>query len=305
MKALQYTAYGSPPVLGDVPVPAPGPGEVLVRVAGAALNPLDVKIGAGHVRDHFPVAFPSTVGTDLAGTIERLGPDVTGWRAGDAVIARTDPTAGGAVAEYAAVPSRLLAPAPSTMPLDVAAGLTTAAATAWQVVNELADLRPGQTVLVHAGAGGVGGFVIQLARRAGAHVVATTSANGAGIVARLGAHEVIDYTRVDFRSAVRGVDVVVDPVGGETERASLDVLRPDGLLLSLNVPPDAARAAARGVRAQFVFHSSDADRLTRVATAADDGLHVVVDRTLALGDAAAALEYLAQGHAKGKVIIRP
>ena len=112
MKALRYTAYGVRPVLHDIPVPEPGPGEVLVRVAGAALNPLDVKIGTGSMRDFFPVTLPSVVGTDLAGTVERTGPRVTGWSAGDAVIARTDPTVGGAVAEYALVPATALAAAP-------------------------------------------------------------------------------------------------------------------------------------------------------------------------------------------------
>ncbi|AQZ63356.1 Bifunctional protein: zinc-containing alcohol dehydrogenase; quinone oxidoreductase (NADPH:quinone reductase); Similar to arginate lyase [[Actinomadura] parvosata subsp. kistnae] len=305
MKALQYTAYGRGPVVNEVPEPVPGPGEVLVRVAGAALNPLDVKIGAGHVQEYFPITFPSTVGTDLAGTVERLGSGVTGWSVGDAVIARTDPTAGGAVAEYAVVPATSLVAAPATIPLDAAAGLATAAATAWQAVTEVAQLRSGQKVLVHAGAGGVGSFVIQLARRAGAHVVTTVSGAAAGIVRKLGAGEIIDYTSVDFRTAVSEVDVVVDPVGGETEARSLDVLKPGGLLVSLPVPPDFERAAARGLRAEFVFHASDAERLAKVVAVANEGLDIVVDRTVRLSGAADAFDHLAQGHAKGKVIVRP
>ncbi|WP_413756072.1 NADP-dependent oxidoreductase [Streptomyces sp. MMBL 11-3] len=305
MKALQYTAYGRGPVVGDVPEPVPGPGEVLVRVAGAALNPLDVKIGAGHVHEYFPITFPSTVGTDLAGTVERLGSGVTGWSVGDAVITRTDPTAGGAVAEYAAVPATGLVAAPTTIPLDVAAGLATAAATAWQAVTEIAELRSGQKVLVHAGAGGVGSFVIQLARRAGAHVVTTASGAAAELVRKLGADDVIDYTGVDFRTAVSDVDVVVDAVGGETEARSLDVLKPGGLLVSLPVPPDFERAAARGLRAEFLFHASDAERLAKVVAVANEGFEIVVDRTVRLSGAADAFDHLARGHAKGKVIVRP
>ncbi|MET8615999.1 NADP-dependent oxidoreductase [Streptomyces misionensis] len=305
MKALQYTAYGRSPVVTDVPEPVPGPGEVLVRVAGAALNPLDVKIGAGHVQDYFPIVFPSTVGTDLAGTVERVGSDVTGWSIGDAVITRTDPTAGGAVAQYAVVPAASLVAAPTTIPLHAAAGLATAAATAWQAVTEIAELKSGQKVLVHAGAGGVGSFVIQLARRAGAHVVTTASSAAAEIVRKLGADEIIDYTRVDFWTAVSDVDVVVDSVGGETEARSLDVLKPGGLLVSLPVPPDFERAAARGLRAEFVFHASDPERLAKVVAVANEGFDIVVDRTVPLSDAADAFDYLAQGHAKGKVIVQP
>ncbi|MFE2078316.1 NADP-dependent oxidoreductase [Streptomyces misionensis] len=305
MKALQYTAYGRSPVVTDVPEPVPGPGEVLVRVAGAALNPLDVKIGAGHVQDYFPIVFPSTVGTDLAGTVERVGSGVTGWSIGDAVITRTDPTAGGAVAQYAVVPAASLVAAPTTIPLDAAAGLATAAATAWQAVTEIAELKSGQKVLVHAGAGGVGSFVIQLARRAGAHVVTTASSAAAEIVRKLGADEIIDYTRVDFWTAVSDVDVVVDSVGGETEARSLDVLKPGGLLVSLPVPPDFERAAARGLRAEFVFHASDPERLAKVVAVANEGFDIVVDRTVPLSDAADAFDYLAQGHAKGKVIVQP
>jgi len=305
MKALQYTAYGRSPVVTDVPEPVPGPGEVLVRVAGAALNPLDVKIGAGHVQDYFPIVFPSTVGTDLAGTVERVGSGVTGWSIGDAVITRTDPTAGGAVAQYAVVPAASLVAAPTTIPLHAAAGLATAAATAWQAVTEIAELKSGQKVLVHAGAGGVGSFVIQLARRAGAHVVTTASSAAAEIVRKLGADEIIDYTRVDFWTAVSDVDVVVDSVGGETEARSLDVLKPGGLLVSLPVPPDFERAAARGLRAEFVFHASDPERLAKVVAVANEGFDIVVDRTVPLSDAADAFDYLAQGHAKGKVIVQP
>jgi NADPH:quinone reductase-like Zn-dependent oxidoreductase len=305
MKALQYTAYGDRPVVVEIPEPVPGPGEVRVRVAGAALNPLDVKIGAGRVQEYFPITFPSVVGSDLAGTVERLGPGVTGWSVGDAVITRTDPAVGGAVAEFAVVPTTSLVPAPTGIPLQVAAALATAAATAWQAVNEIADVRSGQKVLVHGGGGGVGGFVIQLARRAGAYVVTTASSAAADTVRKLGADEFIDYTSTDFRTVVSGVDVVIDSVGGPTEARSLDVLKPGGLLVSLSVPPDFDRAAVRGLRAEFLFHASDPDRLARVVAVANEGLEVVVDRAVPLSSAADAFDYLAEGHAKGKVIVQP
>ncbi|MEV4224950.1 NADP-dependent oxidoreductase [Nonomuraea sp. NPDC049725] len=305
MKALHYTAYGERPVVAELPDPVLSDGQVLVKVAGAALNPLDVKIGAGHVRDFFPIAFPSVVGTDLAGTIEHVGPEVTGWSVGDAVIARTDPGSGGAVAAHAAVAATRLVAAPASVPLGLAASLVTAAGTAWQVVFEVAELKPGQKVLVHGGAGGVGGFVIQFARQAGGHVVTTVSPPGAEIASKLGAHEVIDYTATDFRTVVSRADVVIDPIAGDTEVASLDVLRPGGLLVGLNVPPDAERAAGRNVRAEFVFHGSDTERLAKVVAAADAGLQIMIDRTVPLARASEAFDHLAQGHAKGKVIIQP
>ena len=247
--------------------------------------------------------FPYTIGTDLSGVVAAVGSDVTSWQPGDRVIARTDPSAGGAVAEFAVVPAGQLTPAPTSVSLTVAAGIGTAAPTAWQALHEVAGLQPGQTVLVHAGAGGVGSAAVQLAVRAGARVVATTSTSGVDIARRLGAHQVIDHTTTDFRTAVSDVDVVLDTVGGDVEAASLDVLRPGGLLVALPSPPDTERASARGMRAEFLVHLSDAARLATVVDQVDAGLEVLVDQVLPLGEAAKALEVVAAGHAKGKVIV--
>ena len=304
MRALRITGYGTPAELVEMPRPAPGPGEVLVHVSGAALNPLDVKLAAGYMHDFFPVEFPYTVGTDLSGIIAGVGEGVERWAVGDRIVTRTDPTAGGAVAEFALVPAEQLVSAPTSVTLATAAGIGTAAATAWQALHEVADIRAGQTVLVQAGAGGVGSFVVQLAHRAGARVIATASGAGVDIARRLGADEVIDYTTTELQQAVSDVDVVIDGVGGKTELASLGVLRPGGVLVSLPVPPDADQAAAHGVRAAFFAHTSDAVRLARVVALVDDGVEVLVDRTVALDDAAAALDAVAAGRAKGKIIIR-
>ena len=306
MSALTIDGYGDEPVLAQIATPTPGPGEVLLRVAGAALNPLDVKLVAGHLQDFFPVAsFPYTVGTDLSGTVVAVGTGVTSWTVGDRVVGRTDPQVGGAVAEFALVTASYLAPAPSALPLSAAAGIGTAAGTAWQALREIADVQPGQTVLVHAGAGGVGHLAIQIAARAGARVVATSSPSGADLVERLGAHQVVDYTTTDFRTAVADVDVVVDSIGGDVEVASLDVLTAGGLLLALPVPPDFERATARGLRAEFVVHLSDGERLATVAREFDRGLELFVSRAVPLPDAASGLAAVAGGHAKGKIIVEP
>lgn len=304
MKALQFTEYGVTPALSVVATPAHGDRDVLIRVAAAALNPLDVKIGHGYLQDYFPIAFPTTVGTDVAGTIERVGADVVGWAVGDRVIARLDPIAGGGVAEFAVAPETHLAQAPESIPLETAAGLASAAATAYQALVEAAKIEKDQRVLIHAGAGGVGSFAVQIARRLGAHVTTTVSTNSVSVAARLGADAVIDYTETDFRTLVSDVDLVIDPIGGGTAEASLDVLKPCGLLLSLNIPPDVERAVARGLRADFLFHTSDSSRLANVIALVDDGaLEVLVDRAVPLPDAVAAYEYVAAGHAKGKVIV--
>lgn len=305
MKATRVSTYGAPPALGEVDDPTPGRNEVLVRVAGAAANPLDLKIAAGYMRDFFPVDFPYTLGTDIAGTVVEVGADVSGRAVGDAVVARLDPSAGGAFAELAAVPADQVVPSPTAIPLSRSAGAVTAAATALQALTEVADVQSGQTVLVHAGAGGVGSFAVQIALRLGAQVVTTVSKAGFDLAAELGAHQVIDYNEQDFGSVVSGVDVVIDTIGGAGEARSLDVLRPGGLLVAVPRPPDVERAASRGLRAEFVFHASDAARLARVVSLIDEGLRVVVDSRYDLDHAAEALEHLADGHAKGKVILTP
>ncbi|MGW4718980.1 NADP-dependent oxidoreductase [Nocardia sp. NPDC004260] len=303
MKAIQISDYGERVVARDIPTPAIGPREVLVRVAGYAANPLDLKIVAGHMHDYFPVEFAYTLGTDLSGTIVAAGDDVNGWAAGNRVIARLDPSRGGAAAEYAVVPAAQLVRAPATVSLPLAAGLVTAAATAWQALTEVANVEPGQTVLVHGGAGGIGSFAVQFARDLGARVIATASGPGLGITDKLGAHQVIDYTTTDFTTVATEVDVVIDTIGGDTEIRSLEVLNPGGLLVATPMPPDVERAATRGVRAEFVFHSSDPARLARVAEKIDSGTHILLDRMVPLTEATAALDYLDAGKAKGKVIL--
>ena len=304
MKAARIHGYGADLVMEDIPTPEPGPDQVLVRVKAASLNPLDVKLHSGAMHSFFPLAFPYTLGTDLTGIVERTGAGVTGWQAGDAVVARLDPTSGGAVAEFALLPTGYLAAAPKTVSLDDAAGIPTAAGTAWQALFEIGELKGGQTVLVHAGAGGVGSFAVQLAREMGARVIATASGSGIEIARRLGADQVIDYTAADFAGRLSDVDLVLDTIGGETQQRSFGVLRTGGLLISTVSPPDEALAKAHGVTASFVFHQSDAGRLGKIIERLDAGsLRVLVDRTVPLTDFADAFLYQASGRARGKIIL--
>lgn len=305
MKTFQISAYRAQPGLENASAPKAEAGEVIVRVAVAALNPLDTKIQQGFMHDFFPVAFPYTLGTDLAGTIEEVGPDVEGWAVGDRVVARTDPSRGGAVGELAVMPTSQLVQLPVSVAMGDAAGSATAAATAYQALFEVAGLRSGQTVLIHAGAGGVGSFAIQLARRAGARVIATASGDGLDIVRHLGADQVIGYKTEAFEDVVSDIDVVLDTIGGDTQLRSFGVLRKGGYLAATASPPDEALATAHGVNASFVFHQSDAERLGKLVEMIDTGsLKVLIDRTVALEEAGDAFAHQASGRARGKILVK-
>jgi NADPH:quinone reductase-like Zn-dependent oxidoreductase len=304
MKAARIGDYNGTPVIEEVQEPDIGSDEVLVRVRAASLNPLDVKLQRGFMHAFFPLAFPYMLGTDLAGTIERTGSGVTRWGKGDPVIARTDPTSGGALAEFAVVPAGCLAEVPRTVSLEEAAGIPTAAGTAWQALFEIADLKRGQTVLVHAGAGGVGSFAIQFARSIGARVIATASGAGIEIARRLGADQVIDYRSEDFAQKARDIDVVLDTIGGETQQRSFHALRSGGILLATSSPPDEALAEAHNVTATFVFHTSDGRRLEKIGQAIDaGGLKVLIDRKVTLPDLSDAFQHQGSGRARGKIVV--
>lgn len=304
MRAVRIHQYGPSPALEEVQMPEAGADEVLVRVTAASLNPLDVQLCSGAMHGFFPLGFPYTLGTDLAGTVERAGASATPWRSGDQVVARLDPTRGGALAEFAVLPAAYLAAAPTKVPLQEAAGIPTAAGTAWQALFEVASLERGQTILIHAGAGGVGSFAVQLARTAGARVIATASGTGIDVARRLGADQVIDYRSEDFAKMLSDVDVVLDTLRDDTQQRSFDVLRSGGILVSTTSPPDEALAKAHNVTASFVFHQSDASRLGKIVERLDAGtLKVLVDRTVALEDFSDAFTHQASGRARGKIIL--
>lgn len=304
MKALRIADYDAVPLLEEISIPPIGADEILVRVLAAALNPLDLHIQSGAVKAYFPVTFPFTLGTDFTGTVERVGDDVTRWRPGDMVIARPDPKNGGGFAEFAVVPADRCAALPISLSATDAAGIPTAASTAHQALFETAGLQSGQTILIHAGAGGVGSFAVQFARAAGARVFATASGEGVAIVQQLGADTVIDYHSQDFGDVVAGVDVVLDTIGGDTQVKSFDVLKRGGQLVSTVMPPDKALALARDVSAYMIHLGLDGNRLQAVVdTVADQTIQVLIDRTLPFSSFAQAFERQGSGRARGKIIL--
>ncbi|BCJ29389.1 NADP-dependent oxidoreductase [Actinocatenispora sera] len=231
MKAVRFHRYGDTDVLAyeDAPRPAPAAGQVLVRVAGSAFNPIDASIRAGNLAEVFPVRFPHVPGVEVAGTVAELGPDVTGWQPGDAVLAYLPMTDDGAAAEYVLAPAETLAAAPRTVPLADAAALPAVGLTAWQALTEVAELTAGQRILVNGAGGAVGGYAVQLAKQLGAEVTATAAARSADRLRSFGADRIIDH--IEDPAAVPGApfDVLLNLVPTTPERnAALVGLVADG-----------------------------------------------------------------------------
>lgn len=306
MKAVRMHAFGDAGVLrlDDVPVPAIADDEVLIRVAAAGVNPVDWKIREGWLRDFIPHRLPLIPGWDVSGVVERAGAAVTGFRPGDEVWTRPDIARDGGYAEFIAVKAAEVAARPAGLSHIQAASIPLAGITAWWSLVDVADVQPGQRVLIHAAGGGVGSLAVQIARARGARVVATCSPRNADLVKSLGAEELVNYRAVDFTRAMLPVDVVFDTVGGQTQEASWAVLKPGGLMVSIVVPPPEDRARALGVRSAFVFIQPSARILGELAALIGAGaLRPVLGATFPLAKAADAQRLSQTGHARGKIVL--
>lgn len=331
MQAFSIDRYGKQEVgrITAVPAPEVRDDEVLVEIHAASVNPLDVKIRSGEFKLVLPYRLPLVLGHDLAGTVRKVGPRVTRFKPGDAVFARADDFRIGSFAEYLAVKETSLAHKPANLSMEEAASLPLIALTAWQVLVELAQVRPGQKVFIQAGSGGVGTAAIQLAKHLGAFVATTTSTSNVEWVQALGADQVIDYRKQDFATVLHDYDVVLNSLGSEELEKSLQVLKPGGHLISISGPPTPAFAAAqklawplqqvlrlisygirkkaqrRGVAYSFLFMRADGQQLNQIAALIESGaIRPVVDRVFPLDKTADALAYVEQGRAKGKVVIK-
>jgi NADPH:quinone reductase-like Zn-dependent oxidoreductase len=310
MKAVRYHSYGDSDVLvyEDADRPVAAPGQVVLQVAGAAFNPLDVAIRAGYVQQDFPLTFPHIPNFDVAGVITEAGAGVTGWSIGDAVVAFLPITGPGAAAEYAVAPAEVLAAAPRTVELADAAALPSAGLTAWQSLFEYAGLKPGQSVLVNGAGGAVGGYAVQLAKQAGATVTATASAHSAGRIRSYGADRIIDYTATPLPQAAAGqrFDVVLNLVRTDPgETAQLVDLAADGGVVVSTTFSDFGEAR-RAVRTVNVFSRSDAAQLAELVARVDaDQLKIDVAARRPLADLPAVHDQAVTGQLPGKIVLIP
>jgi NADPH:quinone reductase-like Zn-dependent oxidoreductase len=307
MRGVMYHRYGGPEVLeyGELPEPRVGPDSVLVRVAAAGVNPVDWKARAGMLDGMLDTVFPVVPGWDVAGTVVRLGADTPEYRVGDEVMGyvRKDVLSGGSCAEFIAAPVRTLAPRPATLPPEQAAGLPLAGLTAYQALVKALRVGPGDTVLIHAAAGGVGTMAVQIARHLGARVIGTASLRNHELLRSLGAEPVTYGEGLVERVrelAPRGVDVVLDLVGGEALRLTRWVMADEesGRFVSIVDP------AATELGGRLLWVRPDADDLRALGRLTEEGaLRVEVSATFPLERTADAQALSAGGHTPGKIVI--
>lgn len=331
MKALTFKRYGKSPGIGlaDVPRPTLKPDELLVQVHAAGINPIDNMITTGLFKAVLQFRLPAVMGSDLAGVVTEVGSRVSRFRPGDAVFANIFDLGIGSMAEFAVVPESVAALKPDNLDFVQAASIPMVGLTSWQALKERLNLRSGQKVFIPAGSGGVGTFAIQLARHLGARVGTSTSTGNVELVSRLGADEVVDYKKQEFEKVLSGYDAVLGTVRGDAMEKSVDILKPGGAMVSLVGPLDAAFARARGlnfflrfvfalmsrkivrlarkrdITYSFLFARPDGEQLAEIGELLQTGrIHPVIDKVFPFEQAKEALDYLAQGRARGKVVVK-
>jgi len=331
MKAFVLKRYGGPDqiVFADIPRPTLKPDEILVQVHAAGLNPIDYMIPKGTFKPMLKFQLPATLGSDLAGVVVEVGSRVTRFKPGDAVFASIFDLGSGALAEFAVVPENAAAHKPANLDFVQAASIPMVGLTSWQALKERARLESGQKVFIPAGSGGIGTFAIQLAKHLGAKVGTTTSTGNVDLVQSLGADEVIDYKKREFEGVLRDYDVVLGTVRGDAIEKSLRILKPNGNVVSLIGPPDAAfargrgmnffmvfvfgllsrkiisHARKRGVEYSFLFVHPDGGQLAEIGELLEAGrIRPVIDKVFPFNQAKEALAYLGKGRAKGKVVVQ-
>ncbi|WP_314213205.1 NADP-dependent oxidoreductase [Pseudarthrobacter equi] len=328
MRAFGIKNYKEPLSEIEVAEPIVGEGDVLVKVQAAGLNQLDEKIRTGEFKQILPYKFPLVLGNDVAGTVLSVGAAVRGFKPGDEVYARPRKDRIGTFAERIAMAEEDVALKPASISMVEAGSLPLVALTAWQALVERGNVRPGQKVLIHAGAGGVGTIAIQLAKHLGATVATTASHHNAAFVRGLGADTVIDYRSQDFEQLLSGYDLVLDSLGGKTLEKSLRILKPGGKAIGISGPPDSGfaregrlnpvlrvaiaalssrvRRQARklGVSYEFLFMRASGDQLRKISALVDDGvLRPVVGKVASFDETPGALESLAAGGFRGKAVV--
>jgi alcohol dehydrogenase len=330
MKAAVIHRYGKNDQvqIEEITKPEPLQNELLVSVRAASVNPVDFKIRAGALKQIVPYRLPLVLGNDLSGVVVSVGASVSRFKVGDEVFARLDKDRIGAYAEFALVGETAAAHKPANLSHVEAASIPLVGLTAWQALVDIAKLSPGQSVLIHAGSGGVGTFAIQLAKHLGATVATTVGARNSDLVKALGADQIIDYKSQRFDELVKDVDVVFDTQGGDTLERSFRVVKRGGTVVTVGGVPDAKFAKAwglnpllvlalrfltrritraaeqRGAKFEYLFMHADGAELGEIAKLLDAGaIRPVIDRTFPLASIRDALAYTETGRTVGKVVV--
>ena len=329
MKAAYINRYGNinDVQLGEQSTPVLTENDVLIKVHAASINPLDLRALEGEFKAILPVQFPFILGNDFAGTVVQVGENVTQFKIGDEVYAKTDNN--GAFAEYTVIQESSLALKPQNISMEQAAALPLVGLTSWQALVEIAKVKAGQKVLIHAGSGGVGSIAIQLAKSLGATVATTTSSKNSSWVKGLGADIIIDYKTMDFEQELKDYDVVLDTQGGKILEKSLNVLKRGGRLISISGPPDHAfvevvnpnwflkcvipllswsirhKAKKRDISYSFLFMQPNGQQLSEISKLVESGkINPVVDKTYTFSEIKDAFHYVNTGRAKGKIVLK-
>ncbi|WP_137790184.1 NADP-dependent oxidoreductase [Bacillus sp. E(2018)] len=331
MRAMIIERYGKDVALQETEMDKPELGEqdLLVRIHAASINPIDFKIRDGKVKMLLSYKMPLILGNDFSGTVEQVGSKVTKFQPGDKVFGRPRKSRIGTFAEYISVHEEDVAIAPSNISLVESASLPLVGLTTWQAFHEVIQLKAGQKILIHAGAGGVGTFAIQLAKEMGAYVATTASEKGYDLVKSLGADEVINYKEQDFEKVLKGYDAVFDTLGGISLEKSFEVLKPGGKIVSVSAVPNKAFAEENrlgflkkvifsivsskltklekkhNVHYHFLFMKPSGEQLSRIADLVEkEDILPVIDKVFSFEEAQKAIEYVETGRAKGKVVIK-
>ena len=309
MKAGQYSKYGGPKVIeinGNAPKPSLSNGQVLVEIHAASLNPFDVSLRLGYMKDMMPLQFPVTIGGDFSGVVTQLGEGVSEFKIGDEVYGQALIINGGsgAFAELTSAKVATIAHKPKIINHIEAASLPLVGSSAIQVLEEHIKLKSNDKILIHGGSGGIGSIAIQLAKSKGAYVATTVSAENMEFVKGLGADEVIDYKTQKFEELLKDFDAVFDTVGGETTNKSFKVLKKGGIFVSMLGAPSAELAKQYGITAIGQVTRVNSKTLGRLTELVDKGvIKAQIDKVFPLDKAREAFEYLENGHPRGKVVI--
>jgi NADPH:quinone reductase-like Zn-dependent oxidoreductase len=306
VRAAWIETYGEAEAarFGDFETPSPGPREILVAVHAASVNPIDWKLRQGLLREVFPLTLPIVLGRDFSGVVAATGGEVEGVHVGDEVFGLADMRRGGSHAEFVAADHRMVARKPRNLSHVEAASLPLVGVTALTALEEVAQLHAGQRVLIHAGAGGVGGFAVQYAHHVGALVAATCGTANVDYVGGLGADCVIDYAIEDFAALLSGLDLVFDMLGGDVHRRSFAVLRPGGLLVHINAAPVIGEAPRADVVVKPVTVTGRRPLLERIADLAEHSIITAqVTNVLPLAEAGRGYELSRGGHVRGKIVL--